>query len=387
MAGRNIVSVSWGDHLKFGIDDGQLATPDAVARRMQAWKSELNAGQVLWRTIQQSPRRAQRARDAPPPTKPMPDVAWDELERVPEIAHGEGMKAYLYVTIFDEGWPLLRASMRDRSYHNAFHAQHRASQTEFAYNHPEFAAVDRAGWRRHRGVMNLAYPAVREHFEQLFLSLLERGDFDGLFICLRSQSRPADHADQHGFNDPVRSDFHSRYGTDIRTEDFDKAQWRDMQGGYLTTFLCDLKRSLRAGRIKLAVGAARGDIIGPPLGNATLDWRTWVQEGIVDQLVIDQNSSRCPSMWLNLWPMHRGKGYLQNYLTGEGLPPLTDHLQQIYGPKLSGGETKLFLARQWHQRHAAEERALLAIDQVSGLVFGSFRHDNAHLLAKGDWWD
>ncbi len=387
MAGRNIVSVSWGDHLKFGDGDGQLLSLDAVARRMRAWKSELDAGQVLWRTINQAPRRTQKARDAAPPTKPFPDVTWDELQLAPQLAHDAGLEAYLYVTIFDEGWPLPRPSVRARSYHNVFHAQHRASQTEFAHNHPAFAAIDRAGRRRHWGVMSLAYPQVRDHFRTLYLSLLERGDFDGLFICLRSQSRPADHADQFGFNEPVQRAFLERCDQDIRADNFDKPQWRHLQGGYLTDFLRELKPALQARGTKLAIGAPRGDIIGPPIGNATLDWRTWVRGGLIDQLIIDQNASRCPSMWLDLWPMHRGTGYLQNYLSGDGMLPLKEHLRHTYAPVLDGSGTDLFLARQWHERNAADERVLLDADEVSGLVFGSFRHDNAHLLAREDWRD
>jgi hypothetical protein len=70
--------------------------------------------------------------------------------------------------------------------------------------------------------------------------------------------------------------------------------------------------------------------VGPPLGNMTLPWREWVRLNLVDRLVIDQNSSQCPSMWHQLWPMHRGTGYVQNYLDGSGLPPLGEHVTTTY---------------------------------------------------------
>ena len=92
-------------------------------------------------------------------------------------------------------------------------------------------------------------------------------------------------------------------------------------------------------------------------------------------------------MWIDLWPMHRGTGYLQNYLTGAGMPPLEAHVRETYVPAMMGSKTALYLARQWHERDVREERSLGAIGGVDGLVFGSFRHDNAHLLALGDWWD
>ena len=56
----------------------------------------------------------------------------------------------------------------------------------------------------------------------------------GLFVCLRSQSRPADTADQFGFNEPARRDFLERYGIDVTREPFDIQAWRDLLGSYLT---------------------------------------------------------------------------------------------------------------------------------------------------------
>ena len=94
-------------------------------------------------------------------------------------------------------------------------------------------------------------------------------------------------------------------------------------GDYLTTLLGELRAALGRRRAGGSASArARGDVLGPPLGNATLHWREWVRRGLIDHLVIDQNSSQCPSMWHQLWPMHRGTGYVQNYLDGTGLPPL-----------------------------------------------------------------
>jgi hypothetical protein len=129
----------------------------------------------------------------------------------------------------------------------------------------------------------------------------------------------------------------------------------------------------------------RGDVLGPPLGNTTLHWRDWIRNGLVDHLIVNQNSSQCPSMWHQLWPMHRGGGYAQNYLDGHGLPALADHLRSAYAPAIDGSTTRLFVARQWCQRCANEERELCAIPGVAGLVFSSFRHDNPSAIARGDW--
>jgi hypothetical protein len=218
-----------------------------------------------------------------------------------------------------------------------------------------------------------------------YLRLLRAGNFDGLFVCLRSQSRPADYADQFGFNEPVRREYLKRYGSDIRRQDFDLQLWRDLKGEYLTLFLKELRKALKAKRLKLAAGAPRGMVLGPPMGNTTLQWPIWVDQGIIDQLIFDQNSSRCPSMWHDLWPMHRGNGYVQNYLNGSGMKSLEEDIVNTYAPVFDGKNTKLYLARQWKRRSDKKEKELLKLPSVAGLVFSSFRHDNPRPIKRNNW--
>ena len=388
MTYRNIVSVAWGDHVMFGEGDGRLATPGAVRRRVERWRDDLGAGVLHWRMVR--PGRvaghlhAAKGHEHPFVTN-FRDLHWDDFEIVPRAAHDLGLGAYLYVSLLDEGWPLRAKRAREKSYHNAWHARHVSWQSAFTREHPEVLVVDRDGRRRQMGVPCLAYAEVRAHFRKLFLNLIEGTAFDGLFVCLRSQSRPADFADQYGFNEPIRRDYMSMYGHDIRRGAFDVQAWRDLLGGYLTLFLGELRDALGAAGKRLAVGAARGDVLGPPLGNATLQWRQWIERDIVDELIINQNSSRCPSTWIDLWPMHRGTGYLQSDLDGANMPPLIDHVADTCAPVFPGRGARLFVARQWESRDDGEETALLANPAVSGLVFSSFRFDNPGPVARGDW--
>ena len=94
------------------------------------------------------------------------------------------------------------------------HGKHLAWQSTFSRANPEYTLVDRAG-NRQWGVMSLAYRVVRAFFRERFENLLWDTRFDGLFVCLRSQSKPADFADQYGFNEPIRREFKRRYGQDI----------------------------------------------------------------------------------------------------------------------------------------------------------------------------
>jgi len=352
---------------------------------MERWQNDLGASTIHWRLF----RKYLNGRFQAAPGYRHPSQArvvdWNDLELVPALAKETGLKSYLYVSLFDEGWPLPPKKVRQVSYHNAMHGQHVSWQTDFSRQHPEFVLVDRTGKYHQWGVLRLAYPEVRMHFRQRFLKLLSRHSFDGLFVCLRSQSQPADFADQYGFNEPVRKDYQQRYGRDICTQDFDLQAWRDLCGEYLTLFLQELRQDLKPLGVKLALGAARGDVLGPPFGNANLDWPAWVEQDLIDELVINQNSSQCPSMWHQLWPMHRGYGYKQNYLDGYNMPSLQDHLRVTYAPVFAKGTVKLYIARQWDERSVQVETSLLEQSPVSGLVFSSFRNDNPEAVAREDW--
>ncbi|MGE0393402.1 MAG: hypothetical protein AB7I25_10840 [Vicinamibacterales bacterium] len=380
----HIASVSWGDHLAFGEGDGRLATPDAVARRMEGWRRDLGATALHWRVFRRRiPGRFEAAPGHVHPSQ-APDITWSELEVVPRLAREAGLASWLYVSVFDEGWPLAPPAVRAVSHHNAMHGRDVAWQSAFSAAHPGWMECDRTGTPQ-TGVMALAWPEVRRHFVERFAGWIRESAFDGLFLCLRSQSKPAAHGDAVGFTEPVRQRFLARHGVDILREDFDRQAWRDLRGEDLTALLRELRAAMNGLGRQLAVGAPRGDVLGPPLGNMTLAWRTWVAHGLIDALIVNQNSSRCPSMWHDLWPMHRGTGYVQNYLTGEGLPPLEQQLAANYAPALAGHPTRLYVARQWDGRHEAQEAALTALPGVSGLVFSTFRHDNPEAVRRNDW--
>jgi hypothetical protein len=379
----NIVSVSWGDHLSFGEGDGKLDAPEKLHRRLLVWR----AGALHWRMLRSRIPGTYSA--APGYRHPSETAAggldWDDLKIVPVMARDAGLSPWLYVTVFDEGWPLAPEHVRRVSYHNEMHGQHVAWQSNLTRDHPEWLVVDHAGREQQQGVVSLAYPEARRAFVERWLGLITPTTFDGLFVCLRSQSRPADNADQFGFNEPARRDFLERYDVDVAREPFDVQEWRDLLGLYLTALVSELRVALARTGKRLAIGCARGDVLGPPLGNGTLPWREWLRLDLIDRLVIGQNSSQCPSMRHQLWPMHRGTGYVQNYLDGSGLPPLFDHLSNAYAPIVANSGVELFVARQWCERAPDVEARLCATPGVSGLVFGSFRHDNPDAVRRNDW--
>ncbi len=382
----NIASVSWGDHLIFGEGDGRLSTAKALRNRMKKWRKELSVRSIHWR---QNRSILEGHFFAAPGLKnrfeKIKEIKWDDFEFATKVAHDEGIKANLYVSLFDEGWPLPAKEVREVSYHNSMHCQHTSWQSNFSSNHPEFTVVDKTGKNRQWGVLCLAYPQVRKYFVDKFLNLLKGYEFDGLFVCLRSQSRPADFGDQYNFNEPIQEEFRRRYADNILKNDFDLQAWRDLVGEYLTLFLSELRNELKKSSVKLSIGVPRGDIIGPPMGNFSLHWREWIQKNLIDELIINQNSSQCPSMWHQLWPMHRGTDYTQNYLNEYNLPPLLQHIDKSYFPYIKESNVKLYVARQWSELSPKQESKILNHPAVSGLVFSSFRFDNKGPISRGDW--
>ncbi len=380
------MNVSWGESLGCGVGDSRLESVEAVKRRMEIWQKELNINKVFWRVfgaIELTSNGDWRSRFKGKYVsifKPPKKIGWNDFDIIPPMVHSMGMQAYLYTWLFDEGWPLPPKG----SYHSE--ANKRASsQTAFSAEHPEYARVDRTGKKRQWGVLSLSYPEVRAHFQNRYLELLKDTDYDGLFVCLRSQSQPADFADQYEFNEPVRKDFLCRSGRDILKEDFDLRLWRDLLGDYLTLFIEELRERLTIRNIKLAVGVPIGDILGPPMGNTTLKWREWVREGLIDDLIINQNSSVCPSMWHDLWPMHRGYGYMQNYIDNHNLSSLPMYIKSSYAPVFERSLVELHVSQQWDYRDKYKEDLLTDIACVDGLVLSATRYDNSESVKSGIW--
>jgi hypothetical protein len=384
----NIASVSWPDHLVFGEDDGRLATPDALARRMDRWREELGATTLHWHEVR---TRRDHARTYASPGNPrteerrIREIAWDDFAVVPRLAHERGLRAELHVSILDEGRPLPPKWERERGQGHVWHDPHVTWQTTFSRANPELTVTDRRGEAHQWGVLCLGYPIVREHFRQRIAAYLDGHNWDGVFLCLRTQARPATYADQFGFNPPVQDVMRDRYGIDILNQDFDLTAWRDVQADFLTTFLRELRADLHPSGISLSIGVPRGEIIGPPIGNWPIQWRTWAQEGLIDSLVVDQHPARSPSLWHEHWPMHRGYGYLQNSLDDLNLPPLHTLLRNEYAPTATQTGIACYVARQWHPRSPDDEAMLITEQGVAGIVHSTFRHDNPVPIARGDF--
>ncbi len=176
-------------------------------------------------------------------------------------------------------------------------------ENKFGTDHSEVLSVDRAG-NKHFMVWEYAYPEARKAKVSEFVQFARDYGFKRFVACLRTeaaQMQPAPkHADQFGFNAPVVAEMKKRHGIDILTDArFDYSHpkfdlrdplveaWRKLRGDYLTQFYRELRAALNEvdPTIQIAVQIP-GDRAGTCLGNWHLDWRTWIDEGLVNELVV-----------------------------------------------------------------------------------------------------
>ena len=389
---RNIMSVSWGDHLEAWDGDDAMDQPDKILRCAERWQTEFGAGAIYWREMRSwSKFRIGFTPPGAPPRKVFDDYerkGYDEHELITTQVKEMGYKVYMYATMFDEGFPL------SEGWQGGIYGW----QSQFTMANPEYLARDKED-RPHFGIMEYSYPDVRRYTIRRILSALGDYDFDGVFVCTRSQSKPAVHGDQFGFNEPVIEEYERRYGVDMMRRNFDLEPWRRLRGEGVTQFLRELRSALDARGMKLGIGVPTGNYIGPPLGNLHLDWRTWVEEKLVDDLVIDQVAVRCPSFWHLMWPKNPGYGYRVNDEDHYGIKGGDDYgekrfwsiplvkgspayegamerlygvIRNDYGPHCARHGCRLHLARMWSVHDPEEEARLLDTEGVSGLAIGSF---------------
>jgi len=368
--GDHVLYVSWGDQILHRRAADRLDTPAKIAASVPEWTAMAGAETVYWRIsswrIRQdhdvrrtSVTRYWEAVDAA-------HAAGDPELAAAQAAHAAGRQIYAYETLFDEGAPT------DIRYgdNTPF-----PWQSRFTIEHPEYLVVDRTGTQRQWGVLEYAWPEVRQFMMQRFLTFLDRYPFDGVYLCTRTHSKPADTADQFGYGEPIVAEFRRRYGVDIRTQPFDHAAWERLRGEYLTQFLREFSVALHARGKQLSIGIPLGDCLGPPYGHLALDWPTWVKEGLIDELVVGvrTGNEHYPSMRGH----DRERGYRLSADENWGLPDWRQEVVDRYGPACRAAGVKL--RKAWGTPGPAMQADLAA------LPLDGFMIDATSLVARGGY--
>lgn len=339
---ETVIVVSWGDIVANPRFKGvaQLDTPDKVRQAAALWK-ERGVDKVLFRI---DDWRLMFFMDMYMPEggpydeyKKAVKNAWDSgvLPAVVDAVKKSGVGMYMWVSVVDEGCP-------PSTFYND--TVPFPWQSRFVKEHPEMQECSRSasvsGRTYHEGVLEFAYPEVRQHVLSEIREFAEKLPFDGIFLSYRSHSPPPAHADMFGFNEPIVQEYQKRYGKDIIRQSFDLEKWRSLRGEYFTTFLREVRAYANSRNLKLSLGVPQGEHAGPPIGNMVLDWRTWVKEKLVDDLVVGHHTLQ-RATYTNRW--QRGYGYVQDQDEGIGLPSIDVSVERDYGPLCKQYGVKLYV--------------------------------------------
>jgi hypothetical protein len=341
-AKERVIVVSWGDIIGNPRFQGvaQLDTPDRVRQAARIWK-ERGVDKVLfrvddWRLLNFFKLHMP---DGGPYEQYRRTVAqaWESgvLEAAVKACREAGVEVHLWISIIDEGAP------PSVFYNDTVPFPW---QSRFVIEHPQMQSCDRSltesGRKYHLGVLEFAYPEVRQYLLRQIRFFADQLPADGVFLSYRSHSPPPEHADQFGFNAPVVEEYQRRYGKDILRQSFDLARWRSLRGEYLTAFLRETREYARGRGIKVSLGVPQGEHAGPPIGNIELQWRTWVEEKLVDDLIVGHHTLQRATYndrWQRPW------GFIQDQDEKIGLPPIEVSLERDYGPLCRKHGVKLYV--------------------------------------------
>lgn len=209
-----------------------------------------------------------------------------------ELAHDRGMEIWGEAALYDWG-SLGTDSTNLLGWPGIF-------ESDLRLDNPQWVPTDRFGVRRQSGPIEFGYAEARTAVVDWVDQAVSDAGYDGVIFHTFAENYSTQYADEFGFSDPVVADFAQQYGVDIRRESFDIQALRDLRGQHTTAFLQELHGRMSAGGVDVSVALNGGDADQPmmwlaggspfPLaGTMTMDWRQWVDLGIVDELQLGQN--------------------------------------------------------------------------------------------------
>lgn len=217
----------------------------------------------------------------------------DNLEKVvTTAAHKLGMEVWGVSTMGDWGSPADTPGFNDFPF---------GFESQLRINHPEWIPIDKHGYRKQGGTIDLSYPEARKALVELHTRLAKEAGYDGVTFVTYVENFSLRFEDEFGYNEPVVQEFKKRYGIDIRTQEFTKSaskhDWYKLRGEYVTLYLKELRESLQKSGIKLGL-FLDGDnpffpmtwatlpFTHPTMGKIYMDVINWIQNGIVDKLLV-----------------------------------------------------------------------------------------------------
>jgi HEAT repeat protein len=289
--------LSTGDNL-FYYKWFPIDSPRGVGASFDIFKSHYNVDRIVWRGAQaQWMARDNIFRPEPEETADLYVMEMD-LETKDRLSHKAGDEArkrglayWGYMPLFEVGASAEAVAMAGVGPYNF--------EEKFRAEHPEYRLYDRAGMTS-GGTIEFGYPEVRKAFlDQYDRFLSTGGDFaiyDGIIFYTYVENFFPRFSDQFIYSDVAAKDFKARYGADVYTQPFDLDKYLALRGEYVTQYLREMRTVFDKHGKKLAFyidarepeipmrWPSYPDILVP--GRVTMDWRTWVKEGLVDEIAL-----------------------------------------------------------------------------------------------------
>jgi len=355
---------SWGDIVcLYGPGtDASMDTPEALERTIKRWKARGMNGVTLRSDL--ADYEPMIARNKSVQQNPRLQLLLDYVDRVAEkfnvLATAEKISSPLdfkmwvwHPHLYSDGAPGHIGTpgwgrMIPWSY-----------SSQYFLDHPEGITVDRKGnklWM----VREYAYPEARATKVSEFVHMAKALGVKRFLACMRSEVNqlvdPPDKGDQYGFNQLVADEMKQKFNVDILTDPrFDAfspdfklddpmvENWRKVRGEHVTQFYRDLRKAMDEVDPKIEIACSlSGEYAGPPLGNQRMDWRTWVDEGLIDAII-------APVTFEATYDSDAAKkSYLTHSREGLGVPTflqMRDYIAQSKHPEvklISGGAMAYF---------------------------------------------
>ncbi len=193
-------------------------------------------------------------------------------------AHAQGMKALMWLDLFDDGFPGYRSKFLDE--------------------HPHCQWVAKDGKTHFKGLMDYAWPEARAFRVAQVRELLDLGA-DGVHCSTSSHCRhmPNTHEeDFYGYSQPIVDAFQAKYGVDIRmAESFDRSAWHDLKGEAMVQLYRDLAKLCHDRDKVLWIGLQLGRYtqfaVDPHfsthvVARFTNHWKRLVDEAVADAFIV-----------------------------------------------------------------------------------------------------
>ena len=292
--------------------------------------------------------------------------AFNPPEAFIQAGHKRGMKVIIWLDLFDDGFPGYRS--------------------KFLEENPHLQWTARDGKTYFKGVTSYAWPEARAFRVAQARELLAWGA-DGIHCSTSSHCRhmPNTHEeDFYGYERPIVDAFKSKYGVNIRSEDFDKEAWHDIKGQAMVELYRDLAELCHGQNKELWIGLQLGRYtqfsVDPHFSanvvmRYTNHWKTLVDDGIADVFIVgDYEAMSAPGQ--AYWSAKKDIVLKP----GEDLYAWAARNYQAY----CRGKTKLLLFSEWLPGDAKrlEERMQFFADRVRANGFDGI---DVHEAASFEW--